>query len=60
MTPYYMPLPDRRCHESIRMAAKLLALQVRQGFVTADRGQEMATEMGICPEVMQRAIEACK
>lgn len=60
MTPYYMPLPDRRCHESIRMAANLLARQIKQQFVTKDRGQEMASEMGICPEVMQRAIEACK
>ena len=61
MTPYSLPpLDDRRCHESIRMTASLIALQVRQGYFPGEHGDQIASGMGIPADVLNRAIEACK
>ena len=61
MTPYSLPpLDDRRCHESIRMTANLIALQVRQGYFPQEHGELLASVMGIGTDVLQREIEACK
>lgn len=60
MTPYALPPLDRRCHESIRMTARLIALQVRQGYFPREHGDQIASGMGIDNEVLRREIEAQK
>jgi len=59
VTPYALPpLDDRRCHESIRMTASLIALQVRQGYFPREHGELLASVMGVEQEVLHREIEA--
>lgn len=58
MTPYALPPLERRCHESIRMTASLIALQVRQGYFPQEHGELLASVMGVDTEVLQRELEA--